>query len=94
MGKSALFCIVSLCSAVFWNVSPMLNQCMEITLKFFGIPCMKWKSHLRDFRWYKIELCIIIGTKVICILVNQNEGKFKGNFKFGNWCIPAVIGHG
>jgi hypothetical protein len=28
------------------------------------------------------------------ILVNQNEGKFKGNFKFGNWCIQAGIGHG
>jgi hypothetical protein len=26
--------------------------------------------------------------------VNQNEGKLKGNLKFGNWCNPAVIGHG
>ena len=55
---------------------------------------MKWKSHLKYFSWYKIELCIVIMTRVMGILVNQNEGKFKGNFKFGNWCIQAGIGHG
>jgi hypothetical protein len=47
-GKNAQFFIVSLCSAMFWNVSPMLNQCMEITIKFFGKPCMKWKSHFSE----------------------------------------------
>jgi hypothetical protein len=90
IGKSALFCIVSLYSAVFWNVTPLLNQCMEITIKFWGKFCMEWKSHLKYFSWYKVELCIIISTWVIGVLVNQNEGKFKGNFKYGNWCIPAV----
>jgi len=28
------------------------------------------------------------------ILMNQNEGKFEGNLKFGNWCIAAAVGHG
>jgi hypothetical protein len=55
---------------------------------------MKWKSHLKYFIWYKVELCIVIRTRVIGILVNHNEGTFKGNFKFGNWCIPAVTGQG
>jgi hypothetical protein len=55
---------------------------------------MKWKSHLKYFCSYKIELCILIRTMVMIILMSQNEGKFKGNLKFGNWCIPAVIGHG
>jgi hypothetical protein len=35
MRKSALLCIVSQYSAIFWNVTSMLNQCMEITVKFF-----------------------------------------------------------
>jgi len=59
--------IVSLYSAVFWDITPMLNQCMEITIKFFGKPCMKWKSHLKDFSWYKIEPCIVIRTRVVII---------------------------
>ena len=88
---SVLYCFTVLCNFLECNhnVKPV---CVEITIKFLGKPCMKWKSQLKYLSWYKVELCIVIRTRVIGILVNQNEGKFKGNLKFGNCYIPAVMG--
>jgi hypothetical protein len=37
------------------------------------------ESPLKAFSWYKVELCIVIRMSVVSILVNQNDGNFKGN---------------
>ena len=69
---SVLYCFSVLCNFLErdLNVKPAYGKYHKV----FWKPCMKWKSHLKDFSWYKIELCVVIWTRVMNILMNQNEG--------------------
>lgn len=40
------------------------------------------KALQQYFNWYTVKLFILISARVMRVLVNQNVGKFKENFKF------------
>jgi hypothetical protein len=48
------------------------------------------KVPLKSFQ-FKIELSILIRTRVTSILVNQNKGKFEENFKFQNALLLQIM---